>query len=624
MGFSERLFGPLRRLSRTTRAERSAMLLGAIGFGIVLLAIGRAVEPIFADLAAFGGHDWDEHSSHRALTVKALLGFRQWPFWMPYACGGFSEWANVQGAPNLVSPFLPAYLLLELRHALRVEVVGTALLSAVGTWLWAGTFTKSPAARAFACLVFVVNGRWALQAATGHTWHLYYALTPWTFYFFERATARKLGPIELRDLVLGGASVALMVYWGAIYPLPQTVLLLGLYAFARAVIGKSARPIAVGVWFGVIAFGLAAPKLLPILRDFSERPRPVASTEFIDLNAFVQLLVAPEQTAGSRPARVSQWGWHEYGMYIGWVPFLALMVTVALARGERQRALRYTGLAALLLGFGAFHEFAPWSLLHQVSIFKSQHVPTRWLYPAALLFGVVAAAVIELWLSRSRHRATLEGVLLLGCTLIALDISRESNRPMQSAFWMHPPVVQPVPAFYHEQQVPKFLQYSRRDYAPEALPALQANIGVVECTMHASLNIWAPKDDSGKIAALGAQGRGSPEYRGEAYTASGQGEAKLTYFSPNEVRVRVDGARPGDRLILNQNFDPGWSVNGHGAEAVDKALAAPITKTSEQFVFRFRPRGLIAGLIVFLIWIAGLTALGRYLRLRATASTLRP
>jgi hypothetical protein len=285
-----------------------------------------------------------------------------------------------------------------------------------------------------------------------------------------------------------------------------------------------------------------------------------------------------------------------------------------LARGPRERALRLAGIAALLLGFGAFHEFAPWSLLHQVSIFKSQHVPTRWLYPSVLLLGVLAAAVIERRLARSRRRQALEVALLAAATLVALDVSLEANRPMRSAFWMQPTEVAAVSQFYHEQQVPKYLQYARRDYAPEALPALRANIGVIECTMHASLNIWAPKDSRGRPLLLGAVGRGSAEYRGEVYTASGQGSARVLYFSPNEVRVHVQGARPGDTLILNQNFDPGWTVDGGPAAAHERALAAPIARPNQEFVFRFRPRGIVPGLLICLLTVAGLVVLKRRLR----------
>src|SRR5687768_12955353 len=194
----------------------------------VVLCIAIALSPAFRDLSLYGGHDWDEMSAHRLLTVKALLVFNQFPLWMPYACGGFSEWGNVQGASNLVSPFLPFYLLLELRHALRVELAGTALLAAAGTWLLAGEFTRSVAARTFACLVFAVSGRFALQAATGHLWHLQYCYLPWVLWAFERLL--RDNPPRLRYLLVGAAAFALLVYSGGIYPLPHAALLMVVYA----------------------------------------------------------------------------------------------------------------------------------------------------------------------------------------------------------------------------------------------------------------------------------------------------------------------------------------------------------------------------------------------------------
>jgi hypothetical protein len=568
------------------------------------LAIARAIAPIFADLQTFGGHDWDEHSAHRELTIKALREFGQLPWWMPYACGGFNEWANVQGTPNLVSPWFPFYWLLDLRYALRAEIVGTLLLSALGSWLWAATFTTRPVARGFACLVFVANGRWALQAATGHTWHLYYGLMPWVFYAYERATksgangaVRGLPPGEI---LLGGIALALMVYHGAIYPLPHTALLLAIYAITRALGERSLRPLVIGGLFGIVGFGWAAPKLLPMLIDFGNRPRPVDSTEFIDLRAFVQLLVSRGQMPGSRPAPIPQWGWHEYGMYIGWVPLLMLVIATYNAKTPRERALRLTGLASLLLGFGDFHQYSPWALLHRVSLFQSQHVPTRWLYPAVLCLGVVTAGVVGRALERLYFRRWLEWALLVGIAALALDIGQQASLPLRYAFWMRPPVVSPVAEFYQEQKIPPELQYQRRDYAPEALPAMTAGVGVIECTMHSSLNIWAKKDQAGNIPGQGARGRGSREYRGEAYTESGAGAARMVEFSPTRMVVQITQAKVGDRVILNQNYDPGWTVDGVSVESYRDAVAAPIRSPEQRLVFRFRPRGLIAGLLIFL------------------------
>jgi hypothetical protein len=590
-----------------------------LGFGCVLLCIAVALRPVFHDLDLYGGHDWDEMSAHRLFTVKALLQYRQLPLWMPYACGGFSEWGNVQGASNLVSPFLPFYLLLELRHALRVELLGTVLLSAIGTWLLAGELTRSAAARTFACLVFVANGRFALQAATGHLWHLQYCYVPWVFWGFERLLAEKRW--ALTPLSVGGAALAAMVYTGGIYPLPHAALLLVVYALARAGLEKTWRPLVALAAVAALGIGLSAPKLLSVALDFGERPRLVPSTEAIDFAVLWQALVAPGQMPGAGPIAVSQWGWHEYGMYIGWAPALLLLLGALWWAPRRELALKLTGAVAVVLGFGAFHPLAPWTLLHQVGLFRSQHVPTRWLYPGVLLFGVAAAAAFGRSMAHSSQRRNLDLALLGGCLLLAVDIGRESSQPLAHAFWMRARQVPVAPAFVQLERAPRSLQYQRRDYAPEAVPAVLAGVGVLQCTMHASLNLWAPKAANGRPFGMGARGRDGADYRGEAFTASGVGTASIVAFSPNEIVVEVNGARVGDRLVINQNFDPGWHVDGRPTEPYRDALATTLSAANGRYTFRFWPRGLTPGLALLALTLA---ALGACYWRRAKAAKFSP
>ena len=573
-----------------------------LGFGCVLLCIAIALRPVFHDLELYGGHDWDELSAHRLLTVKSLLRYGQAPLWMPYACGGYSEWGNVQGASNLVSPFLPFYLLLELRQALRVELVGTLLICAFGTWLWVGEFTRSVAARTFACLVFVANGRFALQVATGHLWHLQYCYVPWVFWAFERLLAeRRLASLPLG---VGASALAMMVYTGGIYPLPQAALLLSVYALARAALEKDVWPLFSWLALGALSVGLSAPRLFALAIDFGERPRLVPSTEAIDLPILWQALVAPDQTPSSRPIAIPAWGWHEYGMYIGWAPALLVLLGVLWWAPRRDVALKLTGGVALLLGLGAFHPLAPWTLLHRVGPFRSQHVPTRWLYPALLLFAVAAAAAFGRSVARLAWRRNVELLLLSGCLVLAVDIGREASLPLSRAFWMRVGPLTAAPVFEQFERVPRSLQYVRRDYAPEAVPAVLAGVGVLQCTMHASLNIWAPKGADGRPQGMGARGKGTSDYRGEAFTQSGVGTARIVAFSPNQVVVEVTGARHGDRLVLNQNFDPGWRVDGRAAEPFREAISTLLLAPSARVTFRFWPRGLTAGL-----WVLALSLL---------------
>jgi hypothetical protein len=49
--------------------------------------------------------------------------------------------------------------------------------------------------------------------------------------------------------------------------------------------------------------------------------------------------------------------------------------------------------------------------------------------------------------------------------------------------------------------------------------------------------------------------------------------ATVASFTPNEVEVRVEGAEPGDHLVLNQNWDPGWTADGVPAIALHDAVA---------------------------------------------------
>lgn len=600
------MFGRVRSfLSWLNASERRASLASVVGFGCVLVCVALAIAPTFRDLTLYGGHDWDEMTAHRLLTVRSLLRYHQLPLWMPYGCGGYSEWGNVVGAPNLVSPFLPLYLLLELRLALRLELLAALLVSAAGSWCFAAQFTRSAGLRALSCLLFVANGRWALQAATGHLWHLEYSYVPWGFWAFEqliRSRALRLGPLSV-----GASALAAMVYGGGIYPLPQTVLLLGAYAALRSALERDLEPLRSLAALGALAIGLSAPKLFPILIEFGERPRLIASTEAIDLRILWQALVAPAQTPSSRPVPIPQWGWHEYGMYIGWLPALLVLLGVSWPSRGRELALKVSGLIAVSLGFGAFHRYAPWTLLHELGPFRSQHVPTRWLYPALLLLGTAALPRLEAALEMLPARVRREPLLLLGCLLMALDVGRAASLPMEQAFWMRARPSREAPRFEQFARVPRFLQYVRRDYAPEAVPAILAGYGVLQCNLHASLSVYAPRAEDGRPTGMGARGRGDTGYRGEAYTQTGVGVADIAEFSPNRVVIELRGGRVGDRLIYNQNFDPGWRVNGVPAARYRDALAAEITSPDARLTFEFWPRGLSFGLATLALTLLGLS-----------------
>ena len=578
--------------------------LGVFGFVLVLGMVALVVAPVFKPpLDTYGSHDWDPMQAHRFLLVKTIKDFHQLPFWNPYNCGGHTWWGGLESGTNFVSPWVPFYLFMPLMLAIRCEIAGTAAIGAIGSWALAGRFTKSTGAKLICAAVFL-SGRWGLQAGAGHAWHLYYAWTPWAFYFFDRALAMQppVTKSPRREVILFASTMAMMVYSGAIYPLPQTAVALLLYAIACAVATRTLRPLLVLAGGGVLAVALAAPRLLPLIDTVRRFPRLTDSPEMLDLAGFVGVFTAKESDPHPN---VYPWGWHEWGIYIGWIPFLAMLAAIVLARRARERALVFTGVCLLVLGFGRFSTYAPWALMHDhLPVFASQHVPSRWLYPASMLLVVAAVAIIERWVARFTKRTWLEVAYLFVGAYVALGIGLESQKPLVNAFIRHlPPMADSTGPFHMERTTPARMQYDAPDWAPSSLPVMIANIGAQDCATFAGLHSYY-KDRTGRVEGSGARGVGDPEYHGEVYLASGAGHADVVAWSPNAVTVSVRGASPGDVLVLNQNWDPGWRAQGQAAIAFRDAVATNVGARDAEITFRYVPRFLGIGCLLLLMAIA--------------------
>lgn len=619
---ASRRMGAGTRLSRVLRWAFAAACVATV-VGMIVAVLGQGL----VEWRTWGGHDWDQMEAHRYLIVKSIRRFGQFPFWDPYGCGGHPSWAGIESGTAVVSPFLPAYLFLKLSWALRIEVLGWALASAMGTWLLAGRFVRSHALKAFVCVLFVVGPRWAYQASAGHTWHMVYGLTPWVLWAFDVGTATDrphVARLDLRWCALAGALLGLMVYTGGIYPLPQTALLLGLAGLYRGVVQRSIRPLLGVALTGALSVAFSAAKLFPVVDTLRRYPRIIESNEVLDFSALVGIFVTAEPDIPKSPFSVPRWGFHEYGTYIGLAPFLAIAIGLLFLKAEpRARALRLAGLVALVLAIGAFHKYSPWALLRELPIFKSQHVPSRWTYPALLLLATVAATTFDGWLRRAgRLRPLFELAALGAVVLIARDIGNESHRIMAHAFGVEPPrVAEKTGAFVTHTEVPPELQYPG-SWAPPAMPVRIANQGQINCVTFPGLNPWAPHDASGRVLYLGARGKTEKDYKGEVYLESGAGTAGFERWSPNEMVVHYSGATPGDRLVINQNWDESWRVDGAPTLNVGWKNGVKVASTDGTVTFRYVPRTFALGAALSLgttVIVVGLVARDFMRRRRARA-----
>ena len=84
----------------------------------------------------------------------------------------------------------------------------------------------------------------------------------------------------------------------------------------------------------------------------------------------------------------------------------------------------------------------------------------------------------------------------------------------------------------------------------------------------------------------------------------GVGTATMAVWSPNAVEVRVEGATPGQQVVVNQNWDPGWRVDGAPALDYQDTVAARVYSPTQTFHFRYRPPMWWPGCALFLATLA--------------------
>jgi hypothetical protein len=571
-------------------------LLGAMW--IFFAALRILLGPLFESMSMFGFHDWDSHSAYRYATVVSLKKYHELPWWNPWLGGGFPAWAYVEGATNFISPYLPLYLTLPVQVAERYEVLGATLTGLGSAYLLAGRVTRSAALRALVAVTYALNGRWALQLSVGHSWHLQYAWLPLALFFFDLS----LEPGKRRYALGSGLVLSAMVYMGGIYPLPHTAILLTLYAATLAASRRALEPLRALAVASVSGIGFAAPKLFPMVELMRRYPRKIDSTEAIDLGQLTTMLTNPNQSYEQAPVAVPFWRWHEYGIYVGGWVVLAMLVGLVGARCRKTVPLKLAALVFLLLGMGAFHPRAPWTLLHRLPVFSSQHIPTRFLFPAVLMLMLVFAAFAGRYLDALvASRGWVDLLLLAPVYMVAVDIASVGHKATERSFYMTAPPIQANPEFHHRSAPP--YDYSPAVVQGASLLAMFANVGVIGSY---GLPALAP----GAIAV------GAPGYRGEAYVVGAQGgaSARVTKWTPNTAVVEYEHATPGTLLVYNMNYDPGWHANGRPAVDYRHAVAIHIAAGTGRVKFSYYPRALNWGLAICALTVGLAFGVGRLSR----------
>ncbi|HMD05051.1 MAG TPA: hypothetical protein VKG68_07230, partial [Candidatus Binatus sp.] len=251
---------------------------------------------------------------------------------------------------------------------------------------------------------------------------------------------------------------------------------------------------------------------------------------------------------------------------VPWV--IACVVFLALATGQRAR-------------------YSLWDLLHELPIFSSSRLPSRFLIPFTLAVGMLASFGSDAVLKRFKTW----GVYVVCLTLCAMLID----------FWQVS-----VPNLHYvvwgDLYYPAAVSSSFRQVQDQS----NTHMFATSLADEGSLNCY-------EYTAIGtpAAGFNEPTYRGEQYLL-GAGSVTLSRWTPNRLEYAVDAQAP-TVMVVNQNYDPWWRVTSGPGQTLsqDGLLAVRVPAGKSQIVLRYVSMAAIYGMIISI-----LTALAAFVLFR--------
>jgi hypothetical protein len=514
----------------------------------VAIALGLA-GPMFVSCGAGGCRvsllhlgstdDWRHFAMLWEAARVALADFHQFPSWNPYHCGGLVLYQHPE-SPFPGPLFLLTFFWLPTAAAMKLWIVAHLVCGTLGARVLVADRGGGAAEQILAAALMAASGFFAQHIGGGHLSFTPFLYLPLILWAFRRALR------DVRYAVLVAGLFAVTVLEGGTYPAPLMAVALAAECLARLGSAEDRHGMARAVPVIAVLFVLlAGVRLLPALHYLHEHPRFEPLDDGIGLGEVFSFWTTRDH---ARRMATHGYVWPEYDTYVGVVPVALMLagVLVALAIPDprrRERRIDLAMFAALVwCALGRVRPLSLAALLHALPIFRSLRVPSRFLGPAMVGFGLLAAGALAAgrrFVEGRGPRVALAAraialVLVLG---VALDICLTNQRVMQQGL---DPELPAGPASAD------FFQNTAADYA--RLPTHPvAGYGTRGC--YVALE-WKPAP--GIVDGRGQQVRLEPPTAGKILS---------TRWSPNELHFDLELDAPAI-VVVNQNYETGWHVNG--------------------------------------------------------------
>ncbi len=546
--------------------------------------------PLFDQPQGLGANDWDQHLFYYGVVLKNMVEYGQMPFWNPWYCGGNVMWQNPQVA--VLSPVYPLTALMSLQLAMKINIVLHYWIGFVGMHLLVTRVigvTFLPAVIFLATLV-TASGAQAIHLRVGHSVFLPGFYLPLQLFFFFRACQTG----SWKYLFASAATLALMVFNGGTHILPMSIAALGTFSLCAAVGRRDWRPLAFVAVFGAAGLAYSAPKLLPVVQyaggeHFWDTRNPTETPDRVTLDILKQTYLVPTRDVGPRLA-MQRHGWHEYGNYIGTGSAVAIaigLLWVLARRSPRDHwfgmSLAITTVVLFLLSLGEFSSYSPAVLSRQLPLFSSFRIPSRYTIPflqfATLTLGwAFQSVVLRYGLPRWPRVAIGAACLFAASQLIYVNqwnLSGVFNQPpFDTTFrWMSGP-----------RQLTHDADSSPYTAGSPMLRSLMNDRSFFNC--YESLQL----------------ARGAGPDRPPVFDANPSARVSDLDFSPNRLTFTVGDGKDDARVVLNQNWGPGWTTDAGPITIGPRTELSTVTIPPGQtgrYAFTFTPPGLYLGLALF-------------------------
>ena len=558
--------------------------------------------PMFLRPFASGYGDWQFfHHMWEAARIS-VLRHGEFPLWDPYHCGGVTLWGNPQN--QSLSPFFVLSFLTGTVLAQKVYVLLHAAAGFFGTFRLAERETEvSAIPAALVAFAWSASGFFIWHASGGHSAFVPFFLIPFVLLSFHRC-------LEDPRYVLAVAGLLVWMFLhGSVYPVPYAIVLLCFTALLEMIRRRSFRVIILrGAAIAAFTGLLSAIRVVPVIDELRRSPRAVALVDRVSPGEILDFLIVRSHP---RPFPPHEYVWSEYGAFVGiGVVVLAMAGGVIAflggpeARHARRMSLGFIVFSGLMLG--NWGPWSPWVLLHQLPIYDSLRVPSRFRVFAvlylALLAGIALQRIIDLAerkLSsegdpvqqlRAKRAIGLAGVIIVA--FLAADIVHAAFPLVKRFHYAEVGRDSPAKRFhYTESPHDEYAQFPAR------------NVGTSGCMEAMSFSV------------TNGLWRGDvPQVR----IAGTTGEITSWARTNNTISASVWTDGPGE-LWFNQNAVPGWTANVGEQVTEATQLRLRVASGRHDVVWRYRPRSISLAIALTFVGVIA-SAVFLYLAKRKSAS----